>query len=833
MNCIKKEQRKLKRGQIKYQAVIIFTLGVYLYYLVYRFRYTINPDALLLSISFFYADVHGFISLSLFAFQLWGRVERKSSSPLPDLSVDIYIPTYNEDVSIIRKTVLGCVNIRYPHKTYILDDGNRPELAKKAAEWGCGYITRKERVHAKAGNLNHALQLTDGNFVVIFDTDCVPQPDFLDKTLGYFQDIKIAFVQTPHNYYNVDSFQFRVNMEREKYWNEQNLFYRLIMPGRDYWNSAFFAGTAAVFRKKALEDVRGFATGSITEDLHTTIHLYARGWRGIYHNEILSNELAAKDLKNYHVQQLRWAEGNLSMFFKCNPLFTKGLTIPQRICFFSTIFGWLFGFPKLIYIILPSVAVFTGINPIRSFDVSFLWRCLFFLSVLIFGFEFITRGYGKIVYCECFNTTNFFVVIKAAFRSLFGLFGLKSIFKVTGKGTHESVGIFSIIPQLVISILSFAGATWGGLKLYYGISNALTGSISVIFWNIINVLLAFSVIEKVTRPHHKRNNFRFIGAIPVRYSIEEGTRVNGLGVTKDINEEGISLVTFTPLPIGKKIILYIYLNQRILPCKAIILYVTGTDLIQGKMFVHGIKFDELSEEDRDTISLYCFNTILPRFRHRFGQKPSVFLKILIKFYSKERFRKHVRRRMPLPLVVQNNGNTSLTAVTNDISMSGLSFTSYDPLELGTILTMEVFTPFGTLAAKGEVRQVREIMVGHSYFIGVKFIELLQSRKYIRRRITLPIIVQNNGNTSLTAVTNDISMSGLSFTSFVPLELGTILTMEVFTPSGTLVAIGEIRQVREIEVGYSYIIGVKFTQFLDRSENILLNRLKNTTTFAHG
>lgn len=403
----KKGQRKIEKGQIKYQVVIIFTLGVYLYYLVYRFRYTINPDALLLSISFFYADVHGFISLSLFAFQLWGRVDRKSSAPLPNVSVDIYIPTYNEDISIIRKTVLGCVNIRYPHKTYILDDGNRPELAKKAAEWGCGYIARKERLHAKAGNLNHALQLTNGDFVVIFDTDCVPQSDFLDKTLGYFRDQKLAFVQTPHNYYNIDSFQFRVNMEREKYWNEQQLFYRLIMPGRDYWDSTFFAGTAAIFRKKALEDIGGFATGSITEDLHTTIHLYARGWKGIYHNEILSNELAAKDLKNYHLQQLRWAEGNIGIFFKCNPLIIKGLTVPQRICFFSTIFGWLFGFPKFIYLMIPPVAIFTGMNPIQSFDFSFIWRCVFFLSVLVFGFEFVTRGYGKIIYCECFNTTNF------------------------------------------------------------------------------------------------------------------------------------------------------------------------------------------------------------------------------------------------------------------------------------------------------------------------------------------------------------------------------------------------------------------------------------------
>lgn len=77
-----------------------------------------------------------------------------------------------------EKTALGCINIKYPHKTYILDDGNRPELAKRAAEWGCGYIARKERMHAKAGNLNNAFQLTQGEFVAIFDADFVPQTDF-------------------------------------------------------------------------------------------------------------------------------------------------------------------------------------------------------------------------------------------------------------------------------------------------------------------------------------------------------------------------------------------------------------------------------------------------------------------------------------------------------------------------------------------------------------------------------------------------------------------------------------------------------------------------------
>ncbi|MBE7444660.1 MAG: PilZ domain-containing protein [Planctomycetia bacterium] len=213
--------------------------------------------------------------------------------------------------------------------------------------------------------------------------------------------------------------------------------------------------------------------------------------------------------------------------------------------------------------------------------------------------------------------------------------------------------------------------------------------------------------------------------MPVRYSLEgDSGSVSNIGISKDINEQGISLVAFNPLPIDKKILLSIYLNERILQCKATVLYTVHTQYLphhlHGKMFVYGIKFDGLTRHEMDLISTYCFNTIVPRFLYKFGERSSVFLKMFFKFYNHERFRMHVRRKITLPLVVQDNGKPSLTAVTNDISISGLSFTSYVPLELGTTLVMKVFTPFGVLVAEGEIKQMRAIGVADSYFIGVKF-----------------------------------------------------------------------------------------------------------------
>ncbi len=723
----------MQSKNLKYQVTIVFVLGVFAYYLVYRIIYTINPDALILSISFYCADVFGFFSLFLLFFQLWNPIDAKAPPPPQGFSVDIYITTFDESISIIKKTALGCASIRYPHKTYILDDGNRPELAKKAAEWNCEYITRKSRQHAKAGNLNNALSLTKGEFVVVFDADCVPTPNFLDKTLGFFQDQQMGFVQTPHNYYNVSSFLFTIKHDKKKYWNTQDLFYRVIMPGRDYWNSSFFAGSAAVFRKKALVDIGGFATGSITEDFHTSINLYSRSWKGRYVNEILSNELAPEDVKNYHTQLQRWAEGNISMIYRCNPLFKKGLSIPQRICFFSTIFGWFFGFPKLVYLAIPSIAILFGILPIRSFDFEFMWRCSFFLIVLVFGFEFVTRWYGKIIYCELFTTINFFVVIQAAFRSIFKF---KSIFKVTRKDNIEETCLFHILPQIILYLFSLAGIIWAGSKIYYDIEINLVGAIATIFWNGINGTFACISIERVTRPHFKRKEFRFVGAAPVGYSLKDRESiVNGIGISKNINENGISLVSFSSIPKNKKLSLTLYLNQEVFHCNATTLFTHRKKTVYGEVFTSGLRYEDLSQEEIETIQQYCFNTLLPVFQYKYRHKSPILFEIFFKYFKKVPYRRYHRSRMLFPLVVQINKQRPIVTTTDDLSNGGLSFMSYSPVNLGNILSMEIFSPTGTLVVKGQVVQMKEIVEGCAYYIGIQFVQFFEHSKKIILKLT--------------------------------------------------------------------------------------------------
>ena len=110
-------------------------------------------------------------------------------------------------------------------------------------ELGIKYISRPDNRHFKAGNLNNAFERTDGEFVVVLDADHVPEPHFITRLIGYFRDERLGYVQTPHAFYNFDSFQARLDHKNRKYWEEGHLFYYVIQPGRNQWGCPIFAGS--------------------------------------------------------------------------------------------------------------------------------------------------------------------------------------------------------------------------------------------------------------------------------------------------------------------------------------------------------------------------------------------------------------------------------------------------------------------------------------------------------------------------------------------------------------------------------------------------------------
>jgi cellulose synthase (UDP-forming) len=280
-------------------------------------------------------------------------------SELP--TIDVFLPTYNEEMQVIERSILGCLHLDWPKdklKVWVLDDGKRDWVQSFCEEVGAGYIRRKEWIHAKAGNLNHAFEVTNGDFIAVFDADFVPFRNFLYRTVGFFVDPKVAILQTPQHFFNKDYVQSNLHLH-DSAPDDQRLFFDVMMPARDGWNAAFWCGSCSLTRRTAMRDAGGVPTRSITEDLTTTLALLRHGYITRYLNEKLSHGLAPESLPSLVTQRKRWCRGTIqTMFMKDGPL-GPNLRFIHRVLFFP--WHWLISpFTRLFSFLVPIVFLWTG-----------------------------------------------------------------------------------------------------------------------------------------------------------------------------------------------------------------------------------------------------------------------------------------------------------------------------------------------------------------------------------------------------------------------------------------------------------------------------------------
>ena len=308
------------------------------------------------------AEAYAFMVLFLGYFQtIWPL--RRAPVSLPEDTdewphIDVLIPTYNEPLDVVRYTALGALNMDWPPNklhVYILDDGRRKEFKKFAFEAGLGYRTREGNEHAKAGNINNALRTLTSPFVAVFDCDHVPTRSFLQMTVGWFlRDRKLAMLQTPHHFYSPDPIE-RNLMQFRIIPNEGEFFYGVVQDGNDFWNASFFCGSCAVLRRAALDAVGGIAEESVTEDAHTSLRMQMKGWGTAYINIPQAAGLATARLSAHVKQRIRWARGMVQILRLENPLFSRGLTLAQRLCFFNAMCHFLYAVPRLVFLTAPLI----------------------------------------------------------------------------------------------------------------------------------------------------------------------------------------------------------------------------------------------------------------------------------------------------------------------------------------------------------------------------------------------------------------------------------------------------------------------------------------------
>ena len=443
------------------------------------------------------AETYTWLILLLGYVQNIWPLKRKPVLLTPDSAdwptVDVYIPSYNEPLTVVRPTILAAANLDWPAdklKVYLLDDGRREDFRAFAAEVGIEYLVRNDNRHAKAGNLNHALTRTSGEYIAIFDCDHIPTRSFLQMTMGWFlRDRRCAMLQTPHHFFSPDPFERNLDTFR-RVPNEGNLFYGLVQDGNDLWNAAFFCGSCAVLRRTALEEVGGIAVETVTEDAHTALKMHRRGWSTAYLNLPQAAGLATESLSAHVGQRIRWARGMAQIFRVDNPLLGPGLRLFQRLCYANAMLHFFYGLPRLVFLTAPLSYLFLEAHVIATSAPLLVAYALPHLMQANLANSRIQGQYRHSFWAEAYETVlAWYIALPTALALIAPRIGK---FNVTVKGGLVAKAYFDwriAAPFMLLALLNIIGLVLGVFRLFWWNTNEAATVLINLVWTLYNLAM--------------------------------------------------------------------------------------------------------------------------------------------------------------------------------------------------------------------------------------------------------------------------------------------------------------------------------------------------------
>ncbi|MAC78244.1 MAG: cellulose synthase catalytic subunit (UDP-forming) [Rhodobacteraceae bacterium] len=512
------------------------------------------------------------------------RPARQAVADLP--KVDILVPSLNEPFDMLAVTLAAASQIDYPKdklRVVLCDDGgtdqrcNDPDPAKAAAarerRWrlsalcerlGVIYQARPANTGAKAGNLNDAMAKLDGDLVAIFDADHAPTPDFLARTVGYFaEEPKLFLLQTPHMFLNADPIARNLMMP-EGCPPENEMFYGTLHEGLNRWGGAFFCGSAALLRRKALDEVGGIAGQTITEDAETALELHGRGWTSRYLNRAMIAGLQPETFASLVKQRGRWATGMIQLFRLRNPLFVKGLTLRQRLSYLNSMSFWFFPVTRMALLLTPLVYIFFNVELFVTTRAEALAHMLAYIGVSMVVQNAMFARTRWPFQSEIFEIALSPYLMKAVFGTLIKPRGAR--FNVTSKDEFVANTRVSEIawPLIILFGVLAAGVAWAGWRWIHAPGDRAALSL-VGGWAIVNLLLTGAAMRAVVDSRQRRGaprvpiegdaGLRLVGdteaAIPARFvdisSTGGGVMIDApsaaLGLRRDMRVELLTGVT--------------------------------------------------------------------------------------------------------------------------------------------------------------------------------------------------------------------------------------------------------------------------------------------------
>jgi cellulose synthase (UDP-forming) len=630
-------------GLLQRQLFLALGSFVVIRYLYWRATSTLPPTSdplgfgfgVLLLMAECYCVLILVISLTISAEPLKRKpLSRDPDEDLP--TVDVFIPTYNEDEPLLAATIAAAKSMDYPPEklfVWLLDDGGtdqkcndsnpakaqaarerRASLQALCSQLGAIYLTRARNEHAKAGNMNNALAVSTSEIVVVFDADHAPFRAFLRETVGYFRrDPKCFLVQTPHVFLNPDPIEKNLRTFHQMP-SENEMFYSVTQCGLDKWNGSFFCGSAALLRRSALETVGGFSGITITEDCETALDLHSQGWTSVFVDKPLIAGLQPETFASFIGQRSRWCQGMFQILILKNPAFKTGLSFIQRVAYLSSMTYWFFALPRLAFMLSPLLFILFDVKVfVSNLDEAIAYT----LTYMVVNLMMQNYLYGCVRW----------PLVSELYEYLQGVFLAKAIvsvvanprkptFNVTAKGLtldkdHLSELSWPFFAIFGLLALGSGVAAWR----YFNEPGVAELMLVVGLWNTFNLLIAGAalggVAERAQPDRHPRlgidrEGFLHAGgmAVPVRVVDVSagGVGIVVEGALPDAFKTEEALLTIEPLGV---------IVARNEPLPVSFRHVTTH---RGRT-VYGFEFGELRGRDHYVHAdlMYADSDALPRF----------------------------------------------------------------------------------------------------------------------------------------------------------------------------------------------------------------------------
>ena len=531
------------------------TIGLALIYIQWRWSYSLNLENYAFSIMVATAESCTLFGTILIYFDIWSdgesqfvdahtvSQERTFEADVPT-SVDIFITTYDEGPNVIKYTLEDASKVIAPEhvdvRLYILDDGNQPGMRRLCDEYGASYFSRESNVGFKAGNLRNALMQTSGAFIVICDADTRLFTTFLTNTLPYFQDPNVAWVQTPHWFYDIPGLTNRLvdSPKSTSNWNNHlgnladkalsflrlrdpfssnpEVFFDVIQRRRSRNNASFCCGAGSIHRRAAImEGLRISSMNSrrrtsnpfaqkpgtvstflsseepfvfhVSEDILTSIRLHNLGWKSVYHPKIEAKMLSPWSSRAWAMQKWKYSGGTFDIMLRHNPIFRSGMPWKTKLHYLATFYSYLSVLWVSVLCVAPVLSMLFSWSPVSAYSIEFF---SYLLPVLVLNELTMYLG------CRGYNThrgramslATLPIQLHAACQVLKGN---SPKFPTTPKAPESNVEWKVAIPILSILLFYISSLIWGFVATYLHLEG-YSWSLFVVnaFW-ICTILIVF------------------------------------------------------------------------------------------------------------------------------------------------------------------------------------------------------------------------------------------------------------------------------------------------------------------------------------------------------